>query len=138
MKVAIKVEKEVDLKTLDVDVSGHCWEDATVNGKEDTDGTMIPCRDGDSWCPSIDIDTGQIINWTQGVTADIHYKVRDGGLYHIFDKDGDCVLWIEEDYVPKIMCPGGTGYGDYIIMKVDENGFIQNWKANVDDFLKEE
>jgi len=26
------------------------------------------------------------------------------------------------------------GYGDYIIMDVDENGKIQNWKAKISDF----
>jgi len=29
---------------------------------------------------------------------------------------------------------GEQGFGDYIIIKVDQNGFIKNWKFNVDDF----
>ena len=30
--------------------------------------------------------------------------------------------------------PEGRGYGDYIIMNIDENGKIANWKFNPEDF----
>ena len=33
-----------------------------------------------------------------------------------------------------MMCPEGGGYGDYIIMKIDENGVIRNWNVNIEDF----
>lgn len=29
------------------------------------------------------------------------------------------------------MCPADEGYGDYIIMNIDENGFIQGWKKEL-------
>lgn len=69
MKAKIKIEKEVELKTLSVKAGVRYWEDAEVNGVEDTDGTLIPCRNGDDWCPEIDIETGRILNWEQGKTA---------------------------------------------------------------------
>lgn len=36
-----------------------------------------------------------------------------------------------DGYVPKIMCPADEGYGDYIIMNIDENGFIQGWEKEL-------
>jgi hypothetical protein len=29
------------------------------------------------------------------------------------------------------MCPEGNGYGDYVIMKVDAEGRIANWRPDV-------
>lgn len=29
------------------------------------------------------------------------------------------------------MCPKENGYGDYIIMNIDENGFIQGWEKKL-------
>lgn len=135
MKKVIKVNKEVEIKTLHVVAGARYWEDATVNGVEDEKGDLIPCRDGDYWKPIIDIDNGIITNWTKGTTADIHYKVCDDGNYYLKDAEGNTVLSIIDDYVPKIMCPGGNGYGDYIIMKVDGEGNIENWVPLIKDFV---
>jgi len=124
----IKSLKEVEVKTLIVDAGVRYWEDAEVNGVDDENGDLIPCRDGDSWKPIIDLETDIIANWKQGVTADIHYKVCDDGTYKLLDADGNEVVSID-GYVPDIMCPIGEGFGDYIIMKVDENGQIGSWKV---------
>lgn len=137
MKVTIKVEKEVEIKTLKVIASEPYWEDATVNGIEDVDGDRIPCRVGNDWCPIIDIDKGIIRNWIKGTTAEIHYKVCDGGVYELKDTDGETVIK-KEGYVPTIMCPEGGGYGDCIIMKVNEDGQICNWNPEIDDFFEED
>jgi hypothetical protein len=138
MKATIKIEKEVEIKTLKVTASEPYWEDATVNGIEDVDGDRMPCRVGNNWCPVIDIDTGIITNWIKGVTAEIHYKICDSGSYFLTDENGDVVLAIENDYVPSIMCPEGNGYGDYIKMKVDEYGQIANWVPLINDFFEED
>ena len=58
----------------------------------------------------------------------------DCGSYYLKDEQGNTVLAIENDYVPKIMCPKENGYGDYIIMDIDEIGQIQNWKADISSF----
>lgn len=127
MKITIIKEEEIELIFLDVEVNVRYWEDAEVNGIEDKEGNLIPCRVGDSWRPLIHIDSGVIINWTTGVKASIHYKVCDAGLYTITDLDGDIVYGSHEGYVPKVMCPEGNGYEDYIIMNIDEEGRISNW-----------
>lgn len=136
MKVTVKIEKEVEIKTLEAKAGVRYWEDSTVNGVDDNyNGDLIPCRVGDYWCPVIDIDSGVILNWSKGVKAEVHYKVCDDGSYYLKDVDGNVALSIENDYVPSILCPKENGFGDYIIMDVDEDGKIENWKADIKDFL---
>ena len=136
MKAIIKVEKEVEIKTLQVSAGVRYWEDATVNGVEDENGDLIPCRNGDNWEPKININKGVIVNWKKGIKAEVHYKVCDAGVYELKDEEGETVIK-KEGYVPKIMCPEGNGYGDYIIMNIDENGQIGNWQPDIDDFFEE-
>lgn len=137
MKATIKVEKEVEIETLHVSAGVRYWEDSTVNDAEDTDGTLIPCRNADRWEPVIEIDAGRIRHWPQGTTAHIHYKVCDDGLYILKDKEGNALAQ-REGYVPDIMSPEENGYGDYIIMQIDENGIIQDWEPDIDDFFDED
>ena len=136
MKANVKIEKEVDIKTIEVKAHVRYWEDATINGVTDEEGTLTPCREGDLWCPVIDIDTGIILNWEKGKTADVHFKVCDGGSYYLKDTDGNIVLSREQDYVPNNLIPGE--YGDYIIMSIDENGKIADWEPSLDDFTTED
>jgi len=138
MKTKIKVEKEVELKTLIVHAEVRYWEDAEVNNVEDENGDLIPCRVGDSWKPIIDIDNGIITNWEEGKIAKIHYKVCDCCGWELLDNDGNIVLSSEDGYVPKTLCPAENGYGDYIIMYVDEKGIIQDWEFEINDFTLEE
>lgn len=135
MKIKMKIKKEIDIKNLIVNANVRYWEDATVNGFEDIDGNLIPCRENENWKPIIDIETGQILNWNKGTTASIHYKVCDAGSYSLQDIEGNIII-TKEGYVPKIMCPEEEGYGDYIIMNVDENGFISKWVPNLSYFKK--
>lgn len=136
MKAKILKEVEVEITTLEVSAGVRYWEDSTVNGIEDEEGSLVPCRNGDNWCPIIDIDNGVIINWEKGKTADIHYKVCDDGTYTIKDKNGEEVKKYD-GYVPKIMCPAGGGYGDYIIMKIDSEGKINNFVPFINDFFED-
>lgn len=113
---------------LVVDARVRYWEDATVNAKEDEDGTLIPFRDGDSWKPSIDLQSGKIIGWPEGTTASIHYKVCDDGDYWLADADGTKRMKWRGSYVPDaLLCMGDRGYGDYIILTVGPDGKIADW-----------
>jgi len=138
MKVTIKIEKEVDVKTLKVNAKVRYWEDTSVNGIEDSDGNLIPCRNGDNWSPIIDVDSGIITNWRKGTSADIHYKVCDCCAWELLDEKGNFVVGENDGYVPETLSPADSGYGDYIIMKVDVDGIIQDWSFNIDDFLLED
>ena len=117
-------------RRLIVDAGVRYWENATVNGVEDTDGTLIPFRVGERWMPVIDLSTGTIIGWPQGTTADIHYKVCDAGAYWLADEAGQKTHKWRGYYVPDdLLCVGDDGYGDYIIFKIGADGKIINWQV---------
>jgi hypothetical protein len=135
MKVKVRIEKEIELKTMVVKAEPRYWEDAVIDGKEDTEiGLYVPCKNGNIWNPHIDIDSGIITNWDKGVKANIHYKVCDGCGYELLDNDGNIITSFEDGYVPETLSPKRNGYGDYIIMDIDENGKIENWKFRKEDF----
>lgn len=151
MEIAVMKLIAYEAKYLKVDAGVRYWDDAKVNGEYDTNcedrenpggAPTIPCAEyvgeqhrvlyGENWRwrPIIDIETGQIINWKQGTTADIHYKVCDDFRCEILDEEKE-VIASYEGYVPDVMCPDDEGYGDYIIMSVDGNGFIQGWNKKL-------
>jgi len=138
MEVTIKVEKTVQLKTLEVFANVRYWEDSIINGVSDENGDLTPCRKGDLWCPIIDIDKGQILNWDNGKLGEIHFKVADECGWTIKDDNDERILGEEDGYVPKTLCPQENGYGDYIIMHIDTDGFIHKWDFNIDDFIDED
>lgn len=125
--------KTVNAVSLKVEVGVRYWEDASVNGVEDEDGNLIPFRSGDTWSPVIDIDSGTVRDWPAGTAAQIHYKVCDAGVYTLLGEGGE-VLKRLDGYVPSIMSPGGSGYGDYIIMHIGEDGKIANWRVDLSSF----
>lgn len=150
MKVEIKTTREVDVKYLKVDAGVRYFEDAEVNGERDIDFCeskgqgvpKMPCvvkvkeepegniySDHYRWCPVINVETGQIVDWPKGVDADVHYKVCDDGTYSLLDKDKNVLIEVNS-YVPDILCPKEEGYGDYIIMDIDEDGYIADWECN--------
>jgi len=135
MKIELLKKVEFDAKYLYVEAGVRSYEDAEVNGVDDENGDLIPCKEGDLWKPIIDIDEGKIINWAQGTTAKIHYKVCDNGSYYLKDADKNIIKSVEQEYVPNCLCPDENGYGDYIIMDVDKDGLIDNWKPHLGYFL---
>lgn len=135
MKAKFTVTKEFDIEYLFVEAGVIHWDDGIMNGIEDKDGN-IPCRDGDCWKPLININTGKIVNWTQGVRATIHYKVCDNGTYKLLDVNMELIKKIR-DYVPKMLSPKAEGWGDYIIMDIDPDGQINDWKVILDEFYYE-
>lgn len=137
MKLTLTVKTEAEVKFLLASCGVRYWEDASVDGVNDEDGSLIPCRVGSRWCPLIELETGIILNWTPGKTADIHYKVCDDGEYSLLDPDKNIVLQINR-YVPGIMSPGDNGYGDYVIMKVDASGKIADWRPTLESFSQDE
>lgn len=143
MKITINKPTDFEAKFLKVDAGVRYWEDTEVNGVSDSENPpIIPCAEfvGDKkhiligenyrWRPLINIEIGQIVNWEKGFDADVHYKVCDDFRCDILDSDKN-VITSYEGYVPSVMCPKDNGYGDYIIMDIDENGFIQGWNKEL-------
>jgi hypothetical protein len=137
MQIAVKQTIMMDVRFLRASCDVPYWEDAEVDGVIDEQGDLIPCRNGNLWEPIIDFDTGVIVNWEQGKTASIHYKVCDAGVYTLLDGNMNPVKQID-GYVPKAMCPGDEGYGDYVIMEVDAAGRIADWKQTLEKFADED
>ena len=163
MKVDLKTEevKEYDIKYICADLNVRYWEDADINGEDDIsyeeqekgEKPRIPLAEENPdarypsdkyhWVIKIDVHTGNIVGWPQGVTANIHYKVCDEGIYWFEDTEGNEVHKIES-YVPELFDFCNDSYGDYIIMTIDENGHIEEWydtdelKDRMQSFLDEE
>lgn len=125
--------KDFEVKYLSAEVGVMYWEDASVDGDTDVDGKLIPCREGDYWKPIIELETGKIINWEMGKTAQIHYKSCDDNVFSLLDEKNSLIA-VEEGYVISSMCPIRDGYGDYVIMDIDSSGTIHKWKFNPSDF----
>lgn len=146
-EIGVTTTTKVPVKYLRARCGVRYWEDGIINGVQDDDGSRIPCRDGTAddndklgggnWCPTIDLDTGKIEGWPEGTTARLHYKVCDDGDYALIGADRT-VLKAIKGYVPDIMCPGGMGYGDYVIMRIGPDGVIADWRVNLADFEKED
>jgi len=126
---------ERDIKILRVQCNVRNFEDAELNGVEDINGAM-PFLSGELWGVDINVETGKICNWPKGNVASLHYKVCDEGWYALVDAHGEIAAEYD-GYVPDMMSPGGSGYGDYVIMNIDKDGYIENWHADVEKFLED-
>lgn len=127
MKVTAQITKEFDVTAISVSAEVRYWVDGTINGTVDTDGTLIPLRNGECWEPVIELDTGRVRDWPEGITADISYKVCDAGKYYLLDSDGRIVAE-KHGYVPDMLSVGDSGYGDYIILNIGPDGLIVGWE----------
>lgn len=128
-----KVFRAKDVRTIVVESGVRYWEDADVNGEpDDEDEPRIPCVDGENWKIEIDTKTGKIRNWEKGVTADVHYKTCDDNKITLKNEYGD-VLGEYNCYVPDFLCIGESGYGDYIIMEIEADGKIVDFRFDDDD-----
>lgn len=124
----------IKAKYLEVLAGVRYWEDAEVNGVDDVEGNLIPFRQNDLWKPIIDIENGVILDWPQGMTANVHYKVCDEGKYYLLDENKNRIAQWRGYYVPdSFLCHGDQGFGDYIIFDVDQNGKIKNYQKPVVD-----
>ena len=85
---AVKLLQKISMTKIQLNVTVLSWNDAMVDGIEDTNGDLIPSKSwgGDRWIPIIDIDSGVIVNWNKGTTAEVHYKIKENGEYILKDR----------------------------------------------------
>lgn len=116
---------------IEVRANVRYWEDAFVNGQPDELGTLIPFRVDDSWRPIIRLADGQVQDWPNDKSADVHYKVCDDGQYWLLDADRRRIAKWSGDYVPdEFLChDGDEGFGDYIIIRINRQGFVSGWSV---------
>lgn len=142
MKKKILVEEVVNLVGAECWIHPRFWEDSSINGvDDDAENPRMPLIEehlGEkAWHIIINLDTGQICNWPQGTTASIHYKSCDENYVEILDENLGIVKEYD-GYVPKFLCPKENGYGDYVIMDIDENGYIKDFNNNLDDIFEDD
>lgn len=126
MKYVVKVKKEIEIKTVTIQVSPR-----HIGEGDDFDiSPSFPGLTNGILTLDIDIDTGVISGWPNGVEQEAFIKVCDAGGYYLKDDGGNIVAQIEEDYVPNGLIPGE--YGDYIDLSVDGSGKVARWPARPD------
>lgn len=143
----IVIRKEVDFAYAKCRVYVRYWEDSTLNGQNDNaENPNMPCvetvknykgEDCLAWCPVINLDKGQIENWVKGNTAELHFKSVDMNEVDLIDRDGELVR-AYSGYVPVLLDPYDVGEGDYVIMCIDEDGYIEDFNDDINDILTED
>lgn len=131
MKAVIKVEKEIDIKYVKVELP--------VRYDDEDIPYDFPLRKGSMWVGTIDIETGGLLNWPKGESGEMFMKVCDMGVYSLLDDEQEVLLTLEDgSYVPNHLLPPRDGYGDYVKFIIDKDGVITNWYKNpsIDDFLE--
>lgn len=87
---------------------------------------------------TIDVETGQVINWPKNSPYDFFdVKIVDEGEYILLDKNGEQIAHYS-GYVPT--CVGEGGYGDYLEFEIDSASNIPEWEftqEHLDEFMKE-
>lgn len=146
MKVTINRPTEVNVVMMLVNAVVRHPEDAytRITGtsqwvEENPNEPSMPYlyKDGNMyyWRPVIDLDNGQILNWPKDKEAKLCYKVVDEFNCILHDSNGNCVSEYD-DYVPRCMQLDEEGYGDYIYITIDSEGYIKNW-AGFDNYAYE-
>lgn len=141
------------IRYVQLEAGVRYWEDADINGVEDVDlyeakeptaprmPFAIPTGKTSDIAPHgeyvwkilIDIKTGYIVDWPLGTTANVHYKTCDENVITFWNENKEPISERYECYVPGFLSIDDSGYGDYIILTIEENGHITNFRFNEED-----
>lgn len=109
----------------------------TATKRRKMDGTYIDYEY--YWCPKIDVENGKIINWPEGNTANVNYKVCDECGINYYEDNKLICNNDNYNYCPDFLCPDEEGYGDYIFMTIEKDGTIIKWnKDKVYDWVEKQ
>ena len=103
-----------------------------VNHGDEDMSFEFPGRRGDVWDITIELKSGRVLEWPQGLPAKqlrdqtVCLKVVDQGSYLLLQPGRRIVAKCEGDYVPSDL---GIGGGDYIDLTVKEDGTIKDWES---------
>ena len=90
------------------------------------------------WSGIINLKTHQLLNWKlEYGTLYLQAKICDSGTYFLLDKDKKVICKIA-GYVPNSLVPDSDACGDYIRLRINSDGTIENWPENPDysDFVE--
>ena len=91
------------------------------------------------WSGIINLKTHKLLNWKPEYgSLYLQAKVCDSGTYFLLDKDKKTICKIA-DYVPNGLIPEVDYCGDYIRLRINEGGTIENWfeEPNFSDFMED-
>lgn len=90
------------------------------------------------WSGIINLKTHKLLNWKPEYgSLYLQAKVCDSGTYFLLDKDKKTICKIA-DNVPNGLIPEVDDCGDYIRLRINEDGTIENWLEEPDfsDFME--
>lgn len=90
------------------------------------------------WSGFIILKKHKLLNWKSGYgNLFLQAKVCDSGTYFLLDKDKEVICKIT-GYVPNGLIPDTDGCGDYIRLRINNDGTIENWpeKPDFSDFTE--
>lgn len=84
------------------------------------------------WSGIVNLKTHKLLNWkSEYGSLYFQAKVCDSGTYFLLDKD-KTVLCKIAGYVPNGMIPEADDCGDYIRLRINADGTIENWPEEPD------
>ena len=90
------------------------------------------------WSGIINLKTHKLLNWKPEY-GDLYLqaKICDSGTYFLLDRDKKTICKIA-GYVPNGLIPESDDCGDYIRLRINSDGTIENWPENPDysDFIE--
>ena len=90
------------------------------------------------WSGIVDLKTHKLLNWKlEYGNLYLQAKICDSGTYFLLDKDKKAICKIA-DYVPNGLIPESDDCGDYIRLRINSDGTIENWPENpyYSDFIE--
>lgn len=94
------------------------------------DGRDMPCLCNNIWCPILDLDTGEIINWKEGCSADILIENTDACYASLMDANKKVLARAENEnfYCGNDSKPDDPYYYFAFKWSIDSNKKIKNWR----------
>lgn len=130
MEVTVLKPCVLTVETVKIDVALH--------DLDDVDSIPDFLLDGGDLSITINVDTGQVMDWEGNQPVSINIKVCDNGTYTLFDPQGNELAQLMYEYVPNDLIPGKNR--DYIDLQINASGQVTNWPKNpcVLEFFSEE
>ena len=91
------------------------------------------------WSGIINLKTHKLLNWKPEY-GDLYLqaKICDSGTYFLLDKNKKVICKLA-GYIPNGLIPDSDDCGDYIRLRINSDGTIENWTENPDysDFIED-
>lgn len=137
-------------------IGASYWEDTSFNGEDDTENADFlrnnfpesfflshekigyePVKkdmeryNQDYLYLEINLETGVVLNWPKGVTADFHYKSCDMNYFRLLNKKYTILAQTPEGDSEYVIGPSFMNeWGDYFVLRVNEEGYIINYDVD--------